>query len=473
MDRGAGSRLGVGSVRFTTYDLRFTTLQDLLEKPISLISNFDQLSGLLSTYGPSSLQELRRANLDRFNKVGIPTHKDEEFKYTSLRDMAAIDFKPAYGATVYREDLRGVALSKLEGPTLTFVNGEFAPELSNELGLPDGVLLLSLQDALEQVPDQVLGHLTKIASLDGKLGSTNDERFVWLSNAFLSEGAYLYLPRGVVVETPIHLQFLSAAEHGPFAAHPRVLIVAEENAQAKIVESYSGLKGTYFNNCVTEIWLGESSNVEHTRYQSETADSFHIGTVAAHQEGNSTWASHNVSFGSKVSRIDVNLWINGEHTESWLNGVYTGADEQVLDNHTRIDHAKPNCHSFEVYKGILADKAVGVFNGKIFVYEDAQKTDAKQTNQALLLSPTATINTKPQLEIFADDVKCTHGATVGQLREDALFYLRARGIPEHQARNILVYAFAAEVLEKITVEPVAKALEKELFEKLQKVVSKE
>lgn len=439
-----------------------------MDKQHSLIENFEQIKGLLATYGPAQLQDLREAAIAAYGRSGIPTSKDEEFKYTSLRALQDGKFKPAYGATVERFELEETALGKVEGITVAFVNGEYAPELCSDNVLPDGVFVGTLKDALFHGEARVLEHLGKIARLENKLGSSNDERFVDLNTAFLGEGAVIYVPKGVTLEAPVHLAFLGRADHGPFASHPRVLIVLEENAQAKVVESYSGLQGVYFTNAVTEVFVGPNSILEHTRFQQETEGSIHIANLSVHQEADSTFTSNNAAFGATVSRVDLNVWLNGEHTETWLNGVAVGLGNQVMDNHTRIDHAKPNCNSFEVYKSVLGDRALGVFNGKIFVYEDAQKTDAKQTNQAILLSPTATINTKPQLEIFADDVKCTHGATVGQLREDALFYLRARGIPLKEARAILVYAFAAEVLEKVTVEAARVALEKVLFDTLNK-----
>jgi Fe-S cluster assembly protein SufD len=274
------------------------------------------------------------------------------------------------------------------------------------------------------------------------------------------------VPRNVELVRPIHIVFLSRADHGPFVSHPRTLAVFEAHTSAKLLETYFGLGGVYFANSVTEVVLGPDAIVEHTKYQQENGDSVHISNLSVHQESASTYTSNAANFGGRLVRNDLNVWLNGEHTETWLNGANVGTGGQVVDNHTRIDHAKPNCNSFEVYKSILRDRAAGVFNGKIFVYKDAQKTDAKQTNQGILLSPTATYNTKPQLEIFADDVKCTHGATVGQLREDALFYLRSRGIPRREAEALLVYAFAAEVLEKVTIEDAREALVQVLFEKL-------
>ncbi len=439
---------------------------DLLAKPHSLEMNFDTLKPVLGATGPSTLHRLREAAYSRYERVGLPTTRDEEFKYTSLRALHEGEFKPAYGATVMRSEIEATMLGRLDAITLVFVNGQYAPELSSEQLLPKGVRVASLADVLDSEPELAMEHLTHLATLDGKLGTTNDERFTHLNTAFLGEGAFVRISAGVTLEQPIHLVFASRADYGPFASHPRVLIVVEDNAQAKIVESYVGLGGTYFTNSVTEVSIGRGAVVEHTRLQDEADGSVHIGGWYVNQAAGSTYTSNNVAFGASIARIDLNVWLDGEHTETWLNGAYIGLGDQVLDNHTRIDHAKPNCNSFEVYKGILGDRALGVFNGKIFVYEDAQKTDAKQTNQAILLSPNASVNTKPQLEIFADDVKCTHGATVGQLRDDALFYLRARGIPFQQARALLVYAFAAEVLEKVSIVAVREALEKALYEKL-------
>lgn len=432
---------------------------DLEIRPHGLIENWRQLRPLLNATGPSHLDDFRLRNLRRFEAVGFPIRKDEEFKYLSLHDLEETKFAPSYGATVNRHEITDLAAI-----TIGFVNGQVAPELGTFAS--EDLWIGTFEEAWNERASIVDRYLGKIASLEGKLGSSNDERFVWLNSAHLSEGAVVLVPRGVCVENPIHIVYVSRADHGPFAAFPRTLIVLEEGAQARIVESYLGLEGIYFNDAVTEVVLGEGAILEHTIVQRETDQAFHIKTVAVDQGAGSTYTSNSTNFGGKLSRTDLNVWVDGERTETWLNGANVATGSQVLDNHTRIDHAKPNCNSFEVYKSILRDHALGVFNGKIFVYQDAQKTDAKQTNQGILLSPTATFDTKPQLEIFADDVKCTHGATVGQLREDALFYLRARGIPEKEAQAMLVYAFAAEVLEKISIEPLRNELEGVLFKKL-------
>lgn len=422
--------------------------------------------GVLNAFGPVEWTPRRTDALARFEAVGIPTHKDEEWKYTPLNLLRETEYQLAYGATVGREDFAATPVGGVDAATIAFVNGQETPELSIPRNLPSGVFVGTLQQAWDEIPDVMKQWMGNVATLEGRLGSTNDERFVDLNTAYLSEGAVVYVPRNVVVEDPIHIAFLSKADHGAFAAFPRVLVVMGENSQAKLLESYIGLDARYFNCSVTEIALGKNAILEHDKFQQETLGAVHIANIAVHQEGPSTYTSNNIGFGGAIARNDINVWVGGEHCETWLNGTYVATGDQIADNHTRIDHAKPNCNSFEVYKGIITDRGQGVFNGKIFVYEDAQKTDAKQTNQAILLSPTASIETKPQLEIFADDVKCTHGATVGQVKEEAKFYLRSRGIPEREAEALLVYAFAAEVIEKIAVDEVREALEKVLFEKL-------
>ncbi len=407
----------------------------------------------------------RQAAFERFRAAGIPTNKDEEWKYTSLRELAETAFGPAPSLRLAAEEVVGHPLLAAARARIVLVNGVFRPEHS-ESPAGSGIRLGSLRAALEDGFTPALENLGRMATFEGKLGSSNDDRFAHLNAAIWTDGALVFVPKGAVLEEPIYVVHVAKPDSGAFIASPRLLVVAEEGASAKVVETYFGLEGTYLTNAVTEVWAGRGATIEHVRVQMESPDAFHIATVAAHQEGGSTYTSTNVQFGAKMGRVDTSVWSGGEHTETTLDGVYVGTGEQLLDNHTRIDHAEPNCHSFEVYKGILADKARGVFNGKIFVYQDAQKTDAKQTNQALLLSRTAEIDTKPQLEIFADDVKCTHGATVGRLREDALFYLRQRGIPQVEARNILVYAFAAEVLEKVADGPLRVELERLLFVKL-------
>jgi Fe-S cluster assembly protein SufD len=436
---------------------------ELQAKPDSFIRQYEALQSLLSVSGHSFFADVRSRGFRLYSEFGIPTHRDEEFKYTPLRRLSEEDFRFGYGANLEREDVDALTLGSIDAIRLVFVNGQFAPEASSTDTLPDGIIV----STFEEVPAELLeADLGQIATYNGKLGSTNDERFVALNNAYLSEGAFVRIAKNKTLSRPIHVLNLTSSEDGNIFSAPRILVVLEENAEAKLIEDYATLAGTGFTCPLVEVKLDRAARFEHVRYQDESLDSIHISNTFVHQEANSVYTSNNINFGCDVARNDINVWIAGEHTETWLNGANVGVGTQVIDNHTRIDHAVPNCQSFEVYKTILKDKAEGVFNGKIFVYEDAQKTDAKQTNQAILLSPTATMNTKPQLEIFADDVKCTHGATIGQLREDALFYLRARGVEKSKAEALLVYAFAAEVIDKVTIAEVRETLEAQLFEKL-------
>jgi Fe-S cluster assembly protein SufD len=421
-----------------------------MSKTLTPALDFSQMLDALAT---GVAGETRMAAHRRYAAAGLPGAKDEEWKYTSLRLLGESKFEMDPAALPLAEILGSLPGLAPEN-RLVFVNGRFIPNLSSA-ALPSGVRLFPLADG---IPDD----LGTITSLEGKLGSTNDQRFADLNLALFEDGAWLEVEAGATIEEPIQVVFLTSPGAMSF---PRLFARMGASSSATIVEYHVGI-GAYATFPVAEFEVGEQAVLDHVRIQLDSLEAFHIATLAGSQGSASTLTTTNVQFGAKIGRIDANIWVGGEHAETWLNGAYVGRGEQHLDNHTRIDHAVPNCHSFEVYKGILGDRATGVFNGKIFVYADAQKTDAKQTNQALLLSPTATVNTKPQLEIFADDVKCTHGATVGQLREDAMFYLRSRGIPVHEARSLLVYAFVAEVLERISDERLRDALETRLFAKL-------
>jgi Fe-S cluster assembly protein SufD len=332
---------------------------------------------------------------------------------------------------------------------VVFVNGQYTPELSSAGPAWVG----SLAAVLAAQPEAPQKYLTRVAKYD-------EATFTALNTAFLRDGGCVLIPKNTVVEQPIHLLFLSTSRGDPGVSHLRNLVVAGRNSQATIIESYVGVDGeVYFTNAVTEMVLGENAFVDHYKLQRESSAAFHIATVQVQQERSSNFTSHSISLGGALVRNDVNAVLAEEGCECTLNGLYLAGRRQHVDNHTRIDHAKPHCASHELYKGILDGQAHGVFNGKIYVHADAQKTDAKQTNQTLLLSDDAVINTKPQLEIYADDVKCTHGATVGQLAGDAIFYLRSRGIALEEARKILTFAFANDVVSRIKVESIRKHLE--------------
>ena len=350
---------------------------------------------------------------------------------------------------------------RMNGTQLVFVNGRYSSALSTAGALGQNVVATGLAAALEADPGLVDPYVTRCATCD-KMA------FVALNTAFLEDGAFLHVPANVVVPEPVHVLYFSTGSE-PHVTHPRTIIVAGDNSQVKVVESYAGPDGErYLTNAVTEIVCGQNSHVEHYRVQCESHQACHVSSTHVFLERSAVYAQQNVTFGGAVVRNDVQAVMGGEGVHCTLNGLYLANGTRLVDNHTAIDHAKPHCESHEIYKGMLDGQSRGVFNGKIFVRPHAQKTDAKQTNQVLLLSDDATINTKPQLEIFADDVKCTHGATVGQLDETALFYLRARGIGITQARAMLVHAFASDINDRVTIEPLRDALEETLLTELPK-----
>jgi Fe-S cluster assembly protein SufD len=342
---------------------------------------------------------------------------------------------------------------------LVVINGRFSPELSRTGKLPPGMRFGSLATAIAEEGDIVARFL-------GQLADFGTRPFAALNTAFLQDGAFVYIPEGAVLESPLQLMFVSSSET-PVMSHPRSLIIAGAESQARLVETYVGPRGEAgFTNAVTEVFAGENAVVDHHKVQEESVAAFHIASMHAHLSRSSNFSSHSFTLGGRIVRNDVITTLDGDGAECTLNGLYLADGDRLVDNHTIIDHAKPHCSSHEIYKGILGGRARAIFNGKIIVRQDAQKTDAKQTNRALLLTDDASINTKPQLEIFADDVKCTHGAAIGQLDEDALFYLRARGLTLAEARDMLIHAFAGDILDRVRIEPLRRALEAELYAQL-------
>ncbi len=427
------------------------------EKDVYL-ADFSRFEQSLPENARAPLHQARQAAVERFAALGFPTPDDEEWRFTNLAPLVRVPFHlAADGARIDAGQVRRLAFDVGPCSLLVFVNGRFVPELSSLRPLPPGTVVGSLADALRDHPEKVEPHLARHASWE-------EQAFVALNTAFLRDGAFVFVPRGQVVAEPVHLLFVSTAPGEPTVSHPRALVVAGESSQLRLVESYAGPDGEVtFTNAVTEVVAGENAVIDHYKVQRESRRAFHLAAMHVHQARSSTFASHSFVLGGALVRNDVTAVLAGEGCECTLNGLYAGHGEQLIDNHTFIEHAKPHCASHELYKGILDGKAHGVFNGKIHVHQDAQKTDAKQTNQTLLLSDDATINTKPQLEIYADDVKCTHGATVGQLDADALFYLRARGLDRESARALLTYAFANDVIDRVKVEPLRARLEEALL----------
>jgi Fe-S cluster assembly protein SufD len=429
------------------------------EKDIYLAS-FAQFEKTVAEQGPAWLHGIRSAAIDRFAELGFPTLRDEEWRFTNLAPLTKVPFQLAgdrqlSNSTVAK--LRGFMDEAGPSSRLVFVNGWFDPKLSSLLPLPDGVTVGSLVAVCREHPDWVEPYLARYADFD-------EQPFTALNTAFIQDGAFISLPRGKVVDEPIHLVFVSTTAGRPTVSHPRNLILAGINSQAAIVESYLGVDDdVYFTNVVTEVVAGENAVLDHYKIQRESRAAFHFATLQVYLGRSSNFTNHAISLGGALVRNDVNAVLDADGGECTLNGLYLAAGRQHIDNHTRIDHARPHCASHELYKGILDGNAHGVFNGKIYVHQDAQKTDAKQTNKTLLLSPNAVIDTKPQLEIFADDVKCTHGATIGQLADEAIFYLRSRGLGRDDARSLLTFAFANDVIGRIKVEPIRARLEQALL----------
>jgi Fe-S cluster assembly protein SufD len=390
------------------------------------------------------LRKLREDAFARFCETGFPTTHDEDWRFTNVSAIARTQFSLA------KEKRNQLAKSELKPWTiegtaaqLVFVDGRFVPELSVIGGLPAGVEVLGLREVIERKPEEIeplLGHY-----LD-----TQRDAFSALNTAFLEDGGFVRVRRGKVLEGPVHLLFVSTGSQAPTMSHPRNLLVFEDESQGTVIEEYVSLgDGTVLSNSATELIAGENATVAHYMIEREQREAFNVSTLRIQQGRSANVASHSLLLGGGLVRNNVHPVLAGEGSECLINGLFVGDGRQHLDNYMHVEHASPHCGSRQFYNGILDGHAHGVFHGRIVVHKDAQKTDAKQTNRNLLLSDDAQIDTKPQLEIYADDVKCTHGATIGQIEENALFYLQSRGIDEVSARRLLLLAFASECLDRM------------------------
>lgn len=429
------------------------------------ITRLADLARKRAMQGSSWLDQLRMAAADRFEEVGFPTRRDEPWRYTDIKPITTRPFVPAdtLKMSLTTEELNELRFVDFGCPRMVFVNGTFSEEHSIGLDrLPAGMTLRRLAEtaAMGDGLKDALGGLVKPES----------NAFSALNTAFLGDGAVIEVSRGTVVKEPVLLLFVSVSRgEQPILIAPRVLIRAEENSQLTVIESHVGTgDGAYLSCGVTEIYAKNSTVVDHYKLQLEKPDGYHVATVQSNQGRSSNVRLSTATLSGGIVRNEVNSELAGEGAWAELDGLFLVGDDHHVDNFTRIDHLKPHCDSREVYKGILADKSTGVFRGRIVVAEGAQKTDSKQTNNNLLLTDDAQINTKPQLEIYADDVKCTHGATVGQLEADAIFYLQARGISKSAAKSMLIYAFASEVVSRIKAEALRNELDAYLFEWLPK-----
>jgi Fe-S cluster assembly protein SufD len=405
--------------------------------------------------GPGWLLPLRRAAIERFTALGFPTPKNEDWHFTSVSPIAEREFRPAprTAAGVTATDVTPFTFGHPEWVTLVFVNGRFDAGLSATAELPAGVRVLDLARAWREDGTLLERHLGRVADFQ-------QAAFTALNTAFMVDGAVIHIAPDAVVDRPVHLVFVSTDDLAGRVTYPRTLIVAERYSRATVIESYVALgDAAYFTNAVTEVMVGPGATLTHLKLQRESPSAFHVGTVQVRQGRDSHFQSFSFATGAALSRTNIYTLLDGEGSGATLNGLYMVDGSQHVDHQTRIEHAQPNTFSREVYKGILDDASHGVFNGRVYVRPVAQKTDGKQENNNLLLSDRARVDTKPQLEIFADDVKCTHGATVGRLDDLALFYMKSRGIGAEMARKLLTYAFAAGVLETIEVEAVRDELE--------------
>ena len=397
----------------------------------------------------------RQSAFDQFQDAGFPTRRHENWKYTDVSSITSTDFIVANSEhnLIAEGDLDSILYGQENSHEIVFINGQFSSKHSNIGTLPDNVIVGSLREALHNTPDLLKTSLNRCIDSEHHI-------FAALNTALFNDGAFIYVPDNIVIEEPVVLYFISSFSDNTLAMAPRNLIVMGKHAQANVIENFRGLEGIVsFTNSITEIEMAEGAMLEHYKVQQENSESFHIGGTHLKQHRNSRVESHSISLGGAVVRNDIVTDLADEGAEIILNGLYMGNGRQHVDNHTLVNHSKPNTQSEENYRGVLDGRAQGVFNGKVIVHKDAQNISAAQSNANLLLSDHAEIDTKPELEIYADDVKCSHGATIGQLDKNMLFYLRSRGLDEATAKSLLTFAFADEVIRQIKFAPIREQLE--------------
>ncbi|HLY07846.1 MAG TPA: Fe-S cluster assembly protein SufD [Planctomycetota bacterium] len=412
-------------------------MDTLTDPRTSYLSDFERTAKALPGF-----PELRRKAIEKFAERGFPSPREENWRFTDVAPLAEIPFKPAVG-TANPNQFAGLANGPLKACQITFVDGRFAPSFSS-LDLPAGVGVTSIGEILKTAPG-VLAPLVQVA----------EDPFAALNTAFFRDGAAIRIADGVQVERPIHILCLSSLHGEPYVMHPRTVISLGEGSRATVVKSFLGPSGgTYFLNAVTTVLLDAGASLDLTKVQRESQQAYHFEHLDVRGARNSSFTHHSISLGARIARTDLQVKLEGEGADCSLFGLYEVAGAQHVDHHTLIDHAQPNCTSRELYKGVLDGRSRAVFDGRIIVRPGAQKTSAMQTNKNLLLSTEALVHTKPQLEIFANDVKCKHGATIGQLDEGVLFYLRSRGIGLAEARRLLIHAFASEIVDSIKTDAV-------------------
>lgn len=426
------------------------------------VSNFQSFESKLNGQSKTFLHEIRKDALTKLNELHFPTLKDEDWKYTNVAPLLKNNFHSPQNldkTEVEEEFIYKNSFTDFDYDRVVFVNGKFDPKLSIIGELPKGAVVGSLAEAITKHTDIVKKYIGKYSRVTNAFSAMN--------HAYSTDGLFIYLPKGKMLERPIQVFFINGSKIDRVLSTPRNLIIAEEGSAAKVIANYIGTeKNQYLTNTLTEVHVDSNANLDLIKIQNEKRDSYHIDKTDAYQDKNSIFNHYSFTFGAALSRTDVNSVLDNENIECHYYGLYVGTDKQHMDHHTFADHAKPNCMSNEIYKGILDDESRGVFNGQILVRPDAQKTNAYQSNKTVLLSDKATIDTKPQLEIFADDVKCSHGATIGKLDEEAYFYIRSRGVQEKMAQSMLIHAFAGDVIEAVKIEQMRDQLNHKLFETL-------
>jgi Fe-S cluster assembly protein SufD len=429
-----------------------------IEKAVRWYENkFGEFENRLNGEKEKFTHTLRRQGISKLEEVGFPTLKTEEWKYTNINPIIKNEFEPITGKSKANFDLSEKFLTGFESEQLAFYNGTLQENISTLSGLPGGVIIDSLRNATVKFPDLVKKHLGKYLKINSGFDAIN--------TAYLNDGFFIYLPKNTIIEIPLQILFYTNVENGLVTY--RNLIVTEENSEAKIIFNHTGeSEKKYFVNSVNEIAVGKNSSLRFYSLQSESEKAYHIEKSEVKINNSGTFKHYSFSFGGKIARNDIHAHLDGENITCNLYGLYLGKDKQHIDNNTFINHSKPNSFSEELYKGILGNESHGVFSGKILVSPDAQKTDAYQSNKTVLLSDLATIDTKPQLEIYADDVKCSHGATVGRLDEEQFFYIISRGIPRNIARSMLIRAFANDVIAKVEIEKLRELFNQRILEHL-------
>ncbi len=402
------------------------------------------------------LQQLRDRATEQVRQLTLPTVRDEEWRFTNLLPLQQVSFQPPDpDVQLAAPDMAAFTLAETNRSRLVFVNGIYAPHLSTIDRLPPGLFVGHLAELPPEYGEQVCHYLGCQPGAE--------EVFTALNSAGFVDAAMIWVPQNLVVDQPIHLLFIATAVEVPTISQPRCLVVAERGSALTLVEAYAAAgAGVYLTNAVTEVWAQENAQINHTRIQQESKDAFHVGKTAIAQARDSRYTCNAISLGAKLSRHNLNITQMGEQAETILNGLTLISGSQLADTHSAIACTQPHGSSRQLHKCIVSDRAHAVFNGKVFVPKAAQQTDAGQLNRNLLLSPKARVDTKPQLEIVADDVKCTHGATVSQLDAEEVFYLQSRGLDRASARNLLIQAFATEVIEQIPVPSLRKMLSRVL-----------